>query len=129
FRTMPVRVAWPFGPDTRQASSRLKCKHDLGLRRTHTHFLANHRATGPLLWPPIQLRRTQRNFADRARGLAVRSAQEARIGSSLPADQMPERSPARKDVFTSRSSPLWKLMIAVLPPARRQLGRTRSRCS
>src|SRR6185295_10859835 len=60
--------------------------------------------------------RAQRSLADLDREFESLSSSVAVIASSLIAAYRPVRSPSRKAFFTMRSSPLWKLMIAAVPP-------------
>ena len=64
-----------------------------------------------------------RNFAERARGLSIFSLNVGRTGSSLISAYAPLRCPSLNAALTSRSSPLWKLMIAARPPGRRHHGK------
>jgi hypothetical protein len=66
----------------------------------------------------------QRNLADALRGFELISLVCGTTASSAADWYMPFLTPSRNDCLTMRSSPLWKLIIPILPPGRRQYGAT-----
>ena len=60
------------------------------------------------------------SFADALLGFLFISLFSGTITSLAVALYIPFLKPSRNECFTIRSSPLWKLIIAILPPGFRQ---------